>query len=167
MWSNSTIYGVVTLLVILASSFFRLNAGTTESAAITNGERYEALVPDTLDLAQRAMYALNTLTKTPDPNKGYYGYQNYNFYANPPYLEWPPGCMSKYIEAIPLVRIMCGSDLNSGIEEKMLSKLVNDTGSMPHVMYQSRMMNAMMYLHDYGHDRTLLEKISEIGRSGE
>ena len=157
MWSNSTIYGVAALLVVLAPSFVPLKADTTKSAAITNEERYEASVPDTLDLAQRAEYALNTLTKVPDPNKGYNGYQSYNFYANPPYLDSPEGCMSKYFEAIPLMRIMCGSDMNAGIEGKMLVTLKPDIGTQPYVQFLPRMMSGAMYLYERDRDPAMLK----------
>ena len=120
MWRSSTFEGIVTILVILSSSFFQLNAETKSCSAKTSGQRYEALVPDTLDLAKRAEYALNTLTRTPEAKRGYNGYQCYYLYANPIFLGCPEGCMSKYMEAIPLMRIMCGSDLNAGIEGKML-----------------------------------------------
>ena len=128
------------------------------------GERYESIVPDTLDLAERSRLALNVLIKTPEPDRGYYGYQNYNYFSNPQYLAGPPGCMSKYLEAIPMMRIMCGSDLNYGMEMDMLNNIVNDTGGMPYVMYQARLINAMLNLYAYNNNPELLDKIAEIAK---
>ena len=47
----------------------------------SDGERYEATVPDTLDLAERAEIALNGLCRTVDPEDDYmmYFHVNYNF----------------------------------------------------------------------------------------
>jgi hypothetical protein len=144
-------------VAVLAFSAVQANTdtGTKKNEITVSGERYEALVPDTLDLADRARYALNTLTKTPDPNKGYAGYQNYYFNSNPPYLEWPPGCMEKYIEAMPLMRIMCGSDLNLDVEKGMIEK----GGDGP------RIMQALMYRYACDRDPVLLKKSAEIAEN--
>ncbi len=51
--------------------------------------RYEAVVPDTLDLADRARIALNVLTRNPDPNNYYRVWQGMSFGAKTPYMNWP------------------------------------------------------------------------------
>src|SRR5690349_9676240 len=50
------------------------------------GERYEATVPDTLDLADRAALALHGLTNAVDETHGDVQYFMTRFAANPPYL---------------------------------------------------------------------------------
>ena len=50
------------------------------------GTRYEATVPDTLDLAYRAEMSLNVLTEALDPDRDYEIYFHTRFRANPPYM---------------------------------------------------------------------------------
>ena len=119
---------------------------------INEGERYESFVPDTLDLADRARIALEVLTKNPDPGMDYAGYQSYNFDSNPSYLEWPPGCMEKYIEAMPLMRIMCGSDLNLDVDRNMINSIHGGP----------RVMQAYMYRYACDNDSEWLERAAKI-----
>ena len=68
------------------------------------GERYQTMVPDTLDLQDRAQLAVNCLTRNPDPLADYEMY----FYAwvnrNPPMMQhdYNSHCQSKFMEALPL-----------------------------------------------------------------
>ena len=48
------------------------------------GQRYAALVPDTLDLQERAMLAINVLTRATNPQADYEQYFGVNFRHNPP-----------------------------------------------------------------------------------
>ena len=73
------------------------------------GERYHALVPDTLDLAQRAAVALNALTRRYNPEFDYENYEAAYFYARPPYMEFRHGAFlinAKLAESFPMMRII-------------------------------------------------------------
>jgi hypothetical protein len=86
-----------------------------------NGERYEALVPDTLDLAERASLAIHGMTEPTDPQADYEVYWHVLFRCHPPMMrhEWPGMSMRpKFEETVSLMRIMCGSDQNSHVEQR-------------------------------------------------
>ena len=50
-------------------------------------ERYQAEIPDTLDLAERAGLALGGLTQTADPGDGYMQYFQVYLSTRPPYTQ--------------------------------------------------------------------------------
>ncbi|MBN1918824.1 MAG: glycoside hydrolase family 127 protein [Verrucomicrobia bacterium] len=96
------------------------------------GERYEAEVPDTLDLAERAALAINALTRVVDPEGGYELYFVAEFAEDPPklYREW---CgifnTGKFLEALPLMRMMSGSDFNLDVDVGIMESYLRDAGS--------------------------------------
>ncbi len=100
------------------------------------GTRYEALAPDTLDLADRAALALNGLGGTLDPACGYSMFFYVFYTCRPPYLRHQGAaditCDAKYGESFPLLRLMCGSDLYADVEAahraELLSRLDPDDG---------------------------------------
>ena len=78
------------------------------------GQRYQAVVPDTLDLAERAALALNGLGGTSDPAMGGLHYFHQYFVCRPPYMNHHGAdttCTPKYMESFPMMRLMCGSGL--------------------------------------------------------
>ena len=82
------------------------------------GQRYEALVPDTLDLAYRAELALHMLTNWPNPK-----------------CEYGVGCGphgvklgTKFAEALPMMRDMSGSDLNLEVDKAQLEAYLSLIG---------------------------------------
>lgn len=91
------------------------------------GRRYEAVVPDTLDLAERARLAVGGLTNFLNPQAGYAPYGHTYFNANPPYLSDLPGGppnWGKIAESLILARLMCGSEENLDVDAKMLSGML-------------------------------------------
>ena len=77
------------------------------------GTRYEAVVPDTLDLAERARLAVHGLTSFLNPAAGHAPYGHAYFNANPPYMSDMPGGppnWGKIAEALLLARVMSGSE---------------------------------------------------------
>jgi hypothetical protein len=92
------------------------------------GERYQAVVPDTLDLAERAALALNGLGGTSDPAMGGLHYFNQFFACRPPYMNHHGAdttCTPKYMESIPMMRLMCGSRLYAEVEILQRQMLVS------------------------------------------
>ena len=94
------------------------------------GKRYETLVPDTLDLQERAALGVHALTAPTDPDADCEMYFWVKFSANPPLLQHDHSdrVQAKFMEALPLMRIMSGSDLNSHVEAKWLEVLLRMMG---------------------------------------
>lgn len=100
------------------------------------GERYEALVPDTLDLADRMGLAINALTNVWDPDARYGLKFNVDFSRRPAvqfvnhftdvYLNIPP----KFVEALALSRLASGNsksmDVDLGVLRSQLSFIGDD-----------------------------------------
>ena len=91
---------------------------------------YPAIVPDTLDLAERAEKALNGLTGALDVQRDYEMYLNAHLQRNPPMMHHEGSGLQtgnpKFAEAIRQMRVMCGSDLNEDIEKGMMDYIVRD-----------------------------------------
>ena len=100
------------------------------SALPARGERYEAEVPGTLDLAERARYSLNVLTRATVPGPWYGIWQGMNLDSNPPFFSWPNyECAFIWTEALPRMRLMCGDDLNLDTEQAMMQAFVDRIGA--------------------------------------
>ena len=98
----------------------------TSNVAV-DGERYEATVPHTLDLVERADLALNGLGGSLDPELDYELYFWIHYRARPPYmLHWgfDPTNEPKFAESFPLMRTMTGTDTNRTAEEGLMGALV-------------------------------------------
>lgn len=94
------------------------------------GERYEAEVPDTLDLTEHAKYAINAYTRMTDPAMDYRFIGNANFVHRPPLLITGGAyeCTSKQLESLVLMRVMSGSMYNADIDNKIMGSLLHLTG---------------------------------------
>ncbi len=89
------------------------------------GQRYEAQVPDTLDLADRAALAVNSLTRNVEPEKFYAVYQSYPLWtdpANPAGLTW--NITAKNARTLPFMRVMSGSEQNLEVEYNIMKTLL-------------------------------------------
>lgn len=89
--------------------------------------RYQATVPDTLDLAERAALAVNALTGAADPNRGYETAHCANFMRPQPSLSYRGGasCHPKVVHVLPQMRIMSGSTLRAEYDGPILDWAVN------------------------------------------
>jgi len=85
-------------------------------------ERYKDTVPDTLDLAERAALAVNSLTGSLDPNRGYEAAHCVSMHARPAHLSYKGGigCHPKVVQALPELRLMSGSRLRADYDRKAL-----------------------------------------------
>ena len=75
------------------------------------GERYEAMVPDTLDIQERTALGVHAVTEQTDPDADYELYGNVQFSSNPPVLLHD-ACirlLPKWMEALILCRLISGS----------------------------------------------------------
>ena len=116
-----------------AREYIRPDAPTVKIKPFT-GERYEALVPDTLDLAERARLSVHGLTSPLDPNDDYDLYWTVNFKNTPPMMAKLPAyhqlsLTSKFMEALPLMRLITGSELNSNVDPIWMNKILRMVGS--------------------------------------
>ena len=97
------------------------------------GERYDAEAPDTLDLAERAALAINAMTRVVDPALDYEVYFYTNFAQKPPILRHAgapdyEGAHMKFLESLPLMRIISGSTYNIDVDRKMMAAILRYTG---------------------------------------
>ncbi|MDP2989309.1 MAG: hypothetical protein Q8O57_01930, partial [Kiritimatiellota bacterium] len=94
------------------------------------GQRYEATVPDTLDLAERAALALHGIAGVMDANMGYTMFFHTYYAFRTPYLSHHNADITvaaKHGEVIPLLRIASGSrkhmDVELGQRADMLARI--------------------------------------------
>lgn len=84
---------------------------------MVEGERYEAHVPDTFDLQERARLALSAMTSCTDPQDNYAPYDNFSLWRNPPIMYNKTMFNGKYMEAMALLRFLTGNDLNRRVDQ--------------------------------------------------
>lgn len=101
--------------------------GAAQEKNERSGTRYEATVPDTLDLAERAALAVNALTGAADPDKNYETAHCATMYRRPPYLSYRGGatCHPKVAHVLPQMRLMSGSTLRADYDERIIEWAVN------------------------------------------
>ena len=94
-----------------------------------DGERFEAEVPDTLDLAERAKLGINALTGSFDPKMKEI-YPSRYFYHKQPYMVHGlvSSMQAKFACALPMMRVMSGSDQNLGVDGEMMGLMVSWLG---------------------------------------
>jgi hypothetical protein len=87
--------------------------------------------PDTLDLAEHGRMAVNGVLGSCDPEREYENYFLTFFDVQPAYMihfgSQVSGVLPKYLEAMPLVRLMSGSDQDRDIEQGMLDSVLRNT----------------------------------------
>src|SRR5208283_3741359 len=109
-----------------------VDCGIHRDKFIPPGQYYQATVPDTLDLAERARLAVRGLTnslnpRSTEPAATYAPFGLGYFSATTPYLaSMPRGTPNwgKWAEGLILNRAMCGSRENLEIQEKFLQGLI-------------------------------------------
>lgn len=95
------------------------------------GERYEALVPDTLDLEERGRLAIHALTSNTDPNADHEVYWWGDFTRRPPALVHElsdASLLFKFCEALLLLRMMTGSEENRQVDQRWSEVLLRMQG---------------------------------------
>lgn len=91
------------------------------------GLRYQALVPDTLDLAERARLAINGIGGCIDPELDYTQYFHVRLTWRQPYMSHygcDTTCDPKFTESLPMMRLMCGSDQYRELEAAQYKALL-------------------------------------------
>jgi len=145
------------------------------------GEFYEATVPNTLDLSERARLSVHGLTNFLNPAANYAPYGHTYFNANPPYMSDMPGGppnWGKIAESLIMARIICGSKENLQIESEMLRGMLSPPVQRPGggAAYSSdyliinpvaptplsRVMLALMALYQLAPNPDLKKRLDEI-----
>lgn len=85
------------------------------------------LIPDTLDLADRAALSINALTGAADPQRNYETYLSGHLVFRPANMSNMNGmCAAKPVHALPNLRVMSGSRRNADYDLKMLEACTNE-----------------------------------------
>lgn len=94
------------------------------------GETYEARVPATLDLAERARLCVNALTETTDPEYDDELYWIVDLLACEPamYHTVDDHVQAKFLQALPLDRTACGSTQNLDVEHRLMQTYLKMQG---------------------------------------
>ncbi len=93
------------------------------------GKTYEDLVPDTTDIAEMSKLAINVLTCDTNPKQDYEQY--FSVYMGNPlrmahnFSDW---CTPKYMEALPLLRVVTGSAYMTQVDQAWQDVLLKSIG---------------------------------------
>ncbi len=95
------------------------------------GHYYEAIVPATLDLAERARLATHALTSMTNPKMDHEIFFTVSHMTRPPAMDHNASdlhCHGKFMEVLPLMRVMSGSLENMHVEKKWMEVLLKMQG---------------------------------------
>ena len=94
------------------------------------GKFITTLVPDTLDIAERAELAINGLVGPTNPGADYELYWWVDINRNPPVMchELGDWCGIKFMEALPLLRMMTGSERYGSVDQLWMDVTLKSIG---------------------------------------
>jgi hypothetical protein len=95
------------------------------------GRYYEAVVPATLDLAERARLATHALTAMTNPKIDHEIFFTVSHMTRPPAMDHNASdlhCHGKFMEVLPLMRVMSGSLENMHVEKKWMEVILKMQG---------------------------------------
>ena len=144
-----------------------LSNAFSQKNLMPKGDYYEATVPDTLDLAERAKVSIHGLTRFLNEKKNYspYGHAFYN--VQTPYMTTfftgPDPCWSKILDAMLLTRLMSGSDLNIDIQSKSFQGIIAKKEDIYQSVTDARFLLVLMTLYQQNPDPMLKEAIDAYG----
>ncbi|OGO36257.1 MAG: hypothetical protein A2147_11540 [Chloroflexi bacterium RBG_16_57_8] len=127
---------------------------TESRPSLSEGERYEAVVPDTLDFAHRAELAIGAVTGTVDVDEPANGEIWFNtlYCTNPAYMMHAYGTASvmqpKAAEPLPALRLMTGSALNLPVEKKMVDWIISCLSPEDGLIYSMAKPDRPWYAYD-------------------
>ena len=144
----------------------------TSQALVLPGQRFEATVPATLDLAERAQFAFQGLIGLLHSQESHAPYGQCVLNVNPPYMSQLVGASGRYdwgdiAHALLLNRRMCGAAFNQDQLETMLQGMLRDPTianvNLADPSPTSRAMLALMTLyrrHPSGPLRAVIERMA-------
>ena len=103
------------------------------------------LMPATLDLADRARLAVNSMTEATDPQEDYRVYWKVTFRSNPPIMYHDfsdTGIAAKFMECLPRMRIMSGSNQGNHVEDRWKELLLDqiEADGLVHTKLDDRLL---------------------------
>ncbi|RKY04378.1 MAG: hypothetical protein DRP56_10095, partial [Planctomycetota bacterium] len=128
---------MMTMVLAAVQSGTLAMAGSKEAKLqVPLGKSYEAMVPDTLDLAHRAELALHGIAGTTDPENDHLMWFHIGWCTKSPYMRHGGAadieCTPKFYDAMTLLRQICGSreylDIEQGMEKTLRSFLNKEDG---------------------------------------
>ncbi len=119
---------VKTAAIVAAAAGGASACSTSRQPAAPTTSRYQAEVPDTLDLAARGALALRAITNSADARFLYNTCQGAHLDHQTPYMSWRTGgpCLQKPIHALPGLRLMSGSRVNADMDAKIIEGVTRD-----------------------------------------
>ena len=84
-----------------------------------------AQTPDTLDLVERARYAINAITRSTNPESEYAVYFTGVLHRNPPTLSGEIPLYGKFMEGLAFMRIMTSGDSGASTQSKDFNRHVD------------------------------------------
>ncbi len=92
------------------------------------GERYEAMVPDILDLAERAGFVVHAMTESTNPQADYEPYWTVSWTPVPRMAAGGFSSPNKFQEAVSLCRLMSGSEQNLHVDRRWMEATLKQQG---------------------------------------
>ena len=92
------------------------------------GERYEAMAPDTLDLAERAGLVVHAMTESTNPHADYEPYWTVSWTPVPRMGAGGFTSPNKFQEAVSLCRLMSGSEQNLHVDRRWMEAALKQQG---------------------------------------
>ncbi len=95
------------------------------------GERYDAMVPATLDLAERSRLAVNFISRFVNPNLEYEPYNMIELMRQPVTMWHNQGdfqMQGKVLEILPIARTPCGSTENLDVDHAIMNMFLKMQG---------------------------------------
>ena len=143
-------------------SFLKSVAATAAAGTLISCNRWESVagaspaaihqIPDTLDLADHGRLAINGMLGSINPDLNFESVFLHILDVHPPYmLHWSTmisGVMPKYIEALPMLRLMSGSDQDRDLQQGFMKAMLNnakDDGLVYDLAIDSRPWNVGVY----------------------
>ncbi len=96
-----------------------------------SGETYEAMVPDTLDLAEHAKLAFDAVVSAPDPNFEYAPWWSAVYSMKPPrrnHADFVISTPPLLARALPMLRIMTGISVSPEIDANVMDGILSHIG---------------------------------------
>ena len=99
------------------------------------GNRHDAFVPDTVDIAEMARLSVHAMTSVTDPDADHEIYFWLLLDGKTPYMRHDNAdmCIMKFQESLPLMRILSGSTENEDVEKKWMENTLKSIGDDGHI----------------------------------
>lgn len=104
-----------------------MESGKLLHVPVESEEMYEDVIPDTLDLAERCALAVHGITRCVDPELLTMWFNIFYAVDEPHMTHWGSadvGCDTKFGEALPLLRLTCGTNDNMELQDRYFAEML-------------------------------------------